>query len=291
MDGIIIVITVGNIVRFQKYNCMLRIMISCFIILVFPLSLLWFINHVILQIPAFWFVKLRKNMLIQDVTRTETISHWIRKEMILNSYGIPPLLVWTIIPNIAFIIIVVIIVHDINYGYSDVDLYFMIASLWIYLGYYVVYLCVLNKKQYLICTPFYAIFITIKSILMWILIIMKIFNIAGFGIFGLKEKNWDTIYNDICGCSCNECEIEYNKYIKYLKWYIKERRNILSIYINDNNVINIIIDYLNSMENRHNMGYSLTHLNRKDEYLPDKDIVIDIFSLNGNYIEAWMNIL
>ena len=43
------------------------------VVLVLPFSLVWFINHTILQIPAYWFVDEKEDMLIRDITQIETI--------------------------------------------------------------------------------------------------------------------------------------------------------------------------------------------------------------------------
>jgi len=279
-------IVIGNIARCFGLNHILRICITIFVLLVFPFSLLWFINHAILQLPSRWFIQEKDHepLLLGNITQTQTLWRWMENEIGKNccSSFLKPL-----IPNTAFIIILVISIDGVNNGLNDMELYIFIPSLVIYLGYYLVCMYRLRKQRYIICIPFFAIYMTIKSILMWILFVMIIWDFYPYLFFGLEVHDWDTMYTDICGCTCNECEREYNKYAKYLEWYIKERKDVLSIYINDNNVIDIVVHYLNEMEYPKIRYPSYAYKSIKFEYLSDIDVVIDTFSLNRNYIEAW----
>ena len=280
--GIIGIIIIGNIVRCLQFYNTFKIIICIFIILVFPLSLLWFINHAILQIPIQCLIKEKKDILIRDVGKVETIYTWMEKHKRAYSCGMPLILFYTMLPNIALIVTVIIGVDTSNLGFSNPNLYLMITSGLMYLVCYGFFLVITQRNRF--CLPCYAIFFTIASALIWILFIMKIFNGIGYQIFGLRERNWNSFYQDICGCTFNVYEREYNKYIKYFKWYIMERKNILNIYINDINVVDIILNYLNEMEYR---DYFFRWENRG--YLYDKDAVINTFSLNRNYIKKWIS--
>ena len=240
--GIIGIIIMGNIARCLQFHNKFKIIVYIFIILMFPLSLLWFINHAILQIPSKYCIKNNPYLLLNKVMFTETLSQVLYRKNVRDRCR------WTLVPNMLFIIIVVLFLYCINAGFNGTQLIVLIIISLVYLTYYIALFLRIKRCGYIMCAPCASIYITILSMLTWILVIMRLFNIIGFKIFGLNEKNWDTIFQDICGCTCNQFEQEYNNFTKYLKWYVKERNNILNIHINDSNVIDIIIDYLNGME-------------------------------------------
>ena len=291
--GIIGTIIIGNIARCLQF--IFRVIVSIFIVLVFPLSLLWFISHAILQIPTEMYIYEEEYLLIEHTLIIVTLSCVMDTEMRKNRSRVPPLLGMTLAPNILLIYTAGLLIWNFYAGFIGEALIMLIIIMSMFFMYYAL-LFIKNKRyRFCICLPFSSIFMTIASILMWILFLMKLFNIFGFKIFGLNETKliyWDKIFKNICGCNCNKFEREYNKYIKYQKWYIKERWNILSIYINDSNVINIIVDYLDSMDNnlsyisfdsRHTFGYKFM-----DPAKSDGDVIIDMFSLNRIYIKAWI---
>ena len=296
--GIIVIIIIGNIVRDLQFNVAFRIIICICIILAFPLSLLWFINHAILQIPIKIYVSKKETFFIDHIMIIETLSHVMDKEMIKNRSKVPPLLGITLAPNILLMYTGGLLIWNFNVGFYGEALIMLIIIGSIFFIYYAVLFVKDKRYGYCICLPFGSMFMTIKSVLMWILFLMKLFNIFGFKIFGLEETKliyWDKILKRICGCTFNIFEKEYNKYIKYLDWYIKERWNILSIYINDSNVVNIIVDYLDSMDDCIK-NYSFDHggtfgSNYMYVIKSDTDVVIDMFSLNIDYIHAWYDVL
>ena len=149
---------------------------------------------------------------MDNIMLTETLSHWLSKQR--------EFLCITLLPNILVAIRVILCIHYANIGFNGGDLIVLIVISLIYLAYYSGVFLMGKRYQYFFCTPCASIFMTILSILIWILFMMRLFNIIGFRILGLRERNWDTIYKDICGCTCNPYEREFNKYTKYLEWYI-----------------------------------------------------------------------
>ena len=289
------IVILSNILRCYNLKILSKITILIFIVLVFPLSLLWFINHAILQLPSRYFITHKESLLSTSQIQVETLSMYMSKQINKNICRIPPLILVTLAPNIALTLIIVLVKNGISNEFTVLSGFMLVFSLLLYVLFYTVILRDhTDDCCEIMCIPVLSIWITIKSITTLLLYFMKIINIFGFRIFGLNEYNYD-VYRHICHCTCNVFENEYNAYIKCLEWFINEREHVLYYYLNDGTVVDIIKEYLNDMEYEETKKYiiidnshleSLTLMNDYG-FDCDKDVVINMFRLNDRYIKYY----
>ena len=297
--SVVAIILISDILRYLRLNILSNILVCLFIVITLPLSILWFINHLILQIPSKCFIKPKYTPLIIFTKHNETLSQYMDKKMKPNRCYIPRLIIVTLGPNIAFTYIIVCIIIGINHGLTFVQKVGIPIAVVYYLISYIIYIKPITMIGYL-RLPWDSILMTFKSIIMIILFIMKLFNIAGFKLFGFKEYNiyQYIMYRDIFKYKQFRYKREYSKYLKYLEWFKNERQNILYKFLNDKNVVELIIYYINNMELQERKTYdtfgsiSLTMMfdvtdpigNELDN---DRNVVIRMFSLNNTYISRY----